>query len=906
MKRSALALTCVGFFFPSVGFSSDYPIEFYDFFEERLDVVEIVIAGEFRSQSINGLVSYDTFRLPNNIDNINIFTNYLKSQRLTESAIKKITAQLITGIEANPGCEGRLSLCIPKDQSGAAEFLFDFDEQKLTVFVESDMLNRQSGDVEYYSSARLSNALINWSDLYFYIDGDGNNNFNWSNHSTLGLPVGFLSIETQYQQNENELELYQALYDIEIDEHRVIAGYQGQQAVTFNSTDFLNYGVNYSGLGLSFGNSENLLKGQKQAQKRIYFFAPQSAQLEVYQGERLLLNKVVSQGQQSIGYDELPSGVYNLSLVLKQGELEILREQRQVVNTVQFALPVTRWDYRLDAGILNDVMMLDSSVKQIESNEYGYGRVSFAYRPSETWLLASGVTSNVDDTLLQTGGYWAYDDSLSAQYNLGMFVSGSQSHYGQLSIRSLSSSYRYVDSDENVSVLTKLLYGDISSRDWSVGLSGQVLNGTGYINYFNYQTRDSQSDNVSFSWSREVFGGKFSINTTYSMYGDIKNSWNTTLAWSFSLDNHLSARTGFYFDQKGLAYNQNSATYQNSGEYGYASSTMSIKRGQESDVEFSANVSGHRKAVGYSAYTYLNSDRQRSLSGNLSGTQVVSLQGGVMTYEKGRAFVEIEPIFTETETETEVTSIAMTYNVLKDGKYWYRDKAPLDGAKLIKLTTYTDMAFELDADFDNVDIEEGKYHQFVMPGYYYQLNSKITPLMSQIFLLNDMFGEPILSVRCLGDGCKSVETLSDDGVVRVNYSKNTHFKLISAKRLCVYNTDLMGEPYIQAYCLPGLDEVDNNVVWENKENLIEQSEEGRALLYVGEYESTIEAEYILVRLEEVGLTPKPIEVGANLYVYVRYLKQYSTAQRDVLESLDAYVVLDSVNVNQLFSMRQIK
>ena len=175
--------------------------------------------------------------------------------------------------------------------------------------------------------------------------------------------------------------------------------------------------------------------------------------------------------------------------------------------------------------------------------------------------------------------------------------------------------------------------------------------------------------------------------------------------------------------------------------------------------------------------------------------------------------------------------------------------------------------------------------------------------MSQVFLLNDMFGEPIPSVRCLGDSCKSVETLSDDGVFRVNFRKNEPFKLVSAKRLCVYNPELMGETYVQAYCLPGLDEVDGNVVWEDKIDLIDQSDTERALLYIGKYESTNEASHILKRLQEVGLAPKSIEVGDNMYVYVRYLKQYSIAQRDVLESLDAYVVLDSINANQLFSVR---
>ncbi len=903
MKKSTLAIIFASLYYPFAGSSSTYPIEFADFFEERLEQIEVVIAGEARSQSIDGLVTYESFRLNNNEDNVAVFVAYLKKLRLTDAAIDKVVEQLVVGVKSNPGCGGMLSLCIPQNQPDTAEFVFDFDAQQLKVFVDASMLEHRPDSAEYHSSARVSNALVNWSDLYFYADGEGNDTLNWSNKSTIGLPLGFLSVDTQYQHNEGELELYQAVYDVEVGEHRAVVGYQGRQAVTFNSTDFLNYGANYAGLGFSLGSSQNLLKGQSQAQKRIYFFAPQSAQLEVYQGERLLLNRVVSQGQQSIGYDELPSGVYNLTLVLKQGEQEILREQRQIVNTTQFLLPVNSWDYRIDVGVLNDLTVSDNPyLDNISSDERGYGRISLAYRPSETLSLASGITSNIDDAFFQTGGYWVHGSGLSAQYNIGVFASGSQSHYGQASFGPLSSSYRYVDSDENASPLTRLLYGDTGSTDWSVGVSGQMLGGTGYANYFNYQADDFQSDNISLSWSRNAFGGLFSFNTTYSMSDEQDDSWNVMLAWSISLDDNFSVRTGFYNDQMGQSYNQSTATYQHSGDFGYASSTLGIKRGRESNAEWSANVNGRSDAVGYSAYSYVNSEGQRSLSGSLSGTQILSSQGGAMTYENGRAFVSIEPNLVE-QVVSDDAPIDVTYNALKDGKYWYKDSATVEQKKLIKLSEYSDITFELDADADNMDIEDGEFHQFVMPGSYHQVKSKVIPLKSQVFLLDDMFGEPISSVRCLGDGCKSVDTLSDDGVVRVNYRADEPFKLVSAKRLCVYNPGLIGALHIQAYCLPGLDDLDNNIVWEDRLDLISQSEAERALLYIGKYESTTEASRILLRLKEVGLLTKAVEIDNSMYVYVRYLEQYTTAQRVLLDSLDTYVVIDSININKLFSVR---
>jgi hypothetical protein len=901
MRYTALTLVVAGLCASSAVWANNhYPLEFADFFEERPETIEVVVAGETRSQTIDGLVSYETFRLPPHSKNVSALKNYLHNLRLTPAAVDAIVATLTQGVDANPGCKGVLSACIPTDERGEAEFVFDFDARQLKVFVSSDMLGNQSGDAEYYSALRANNALVNWSDLYFYVDGEGDDSVSWSNNSTLGLPMGFLSLDTQYQHSERQWDIYQAVYDVEKGAHRGIVGYQGRNATAFNTTDFLNYGANYSGFGVSVGSSQNLLKGQAQAQKRIYYFAPQPAQLEVYQGDRLLFTKVVAEGQQSLGYDELPAGVYSLTLVLKQGGQDIMREQRQVVNTAQFALPVKGWDYRADAGLLDDIDTPTLTTSR-SSSQRAYGRASLAYRPSETWLFALGSTSNGDDTFLQTGGYWVYGGSVNAQYNLGVFMSGAQSHYGQVSLGHFTSSVRYIDTGPDTSTLSHLLYGDVSSTDWSLGVSGDVLGGTGYASYFNYQASGSQSDNVSLSWSRDVLGGRMSVNTTYSMYGNQQSAWTTTLAWSHSLGDNLSGRAGLYFDRDGFGYNQNSMTYQRSGDDGYMATTAGVKLGGdgESNAEWSGNVSGHRDALGYSAYAYVNTDGQRSLSGNLSGTQIVSADGGAMTYEQGRAFVGIQPEMAEPTD----TPISMTYSMLKDGDYWYQDEASAEHPTVVKLDPYSDMAFTLDADADNVDIEDNQYQHFVLPGSYYQLNSQVIPLSSQVFLLNDMFGEPISSVRCLGDGCKSVEGLSDDGIYRVNFRKNMPFKLVSAKRLCVYNPELMGETYVQAYCLPGLDEVDGNIVWEDKLDSIAQTDTDRALLYIGKYESTREAETILGRLQEVGLAPKSIEVADSLYVYVRYRKEYTLAQRSLLESLEAYVILDSIKPNQLFSVR---
>ncbi|WP_340642458.1 TcfC E-set like domain-containing protein [Photobacterium damselae] len=908
MKYSLFTFLVSSIFIGSpVSASNQYPLEFADFFEEQNDLVEIVIAGDIRSQQIQALVSYESFQLDSADKNsIHLLTRYLKDRKLTTKAVDSIIKQLSLGIDANPGCSGVLSLCVPKDIPGQAEFVFNFDSKQLNIFISPEMLGSMSDGDEYYSSLRSNNALINWSDMYAYIDKDGSSQFNWTNNALLGLPVGFISLETQYNNSERELAVYQSLYDVEIGAHRGLIGYQGQNSMPLNTTDFLGFGADYSGIGFSVGSSKNLLKGNKQAQQRIYFYAPQSAQLEVYQGNRLLLSKVVSAGEQSIGYDQLPSGIYTLQLILKQGSNELFNELRQVVNTQQFSLSVGDWDYRIDSGYLKDINYRNDDLDDIANSERLFARGAASYRPVETLLVAGSVTSGGDDALMQMGGFWVLGDKFNMQYTAGLFSSGDSYQYGQMVYEPFTASFRHINSSASSSALVRLLYGDDTITELGLGVSGNVLGGVAYLSYFNYQIDDglvdSDSDNISFTWSRDLFGGQFSMSTTYSHYDNTQESLSTNLSWTYKLGSSLTGRVGMYADMDGFSYNLNNLTYQHSDEDWFASTTAGIKLGREgnSEAEWSASTSGHTDKARYSAYGYVNSNGQRSISANVSGTQILSLNGGALTHEQGRSFVSIDPDFTAPSKEKD---IKIKYDIIRDGQYLYRDYVSASKDQMVDLSPYSEVAFELNAETDNVDIENKDYRHFVLPGTYYQLDSKVIPLLSQNFVLNDMFGNPIPSVRCIGDGCKSVEPLSDDGVYRVNFRKNMPFKLVSDKRLCVYNPDLMGEQYVTAYCLPGLDNIDDNIVWADKPNIIAHNDMDRALLYIGKYESTVKAKQILARLKEVGLDSKSIEVGAVQYVYVRYLDKYTTAQRSLLESLDAYVILDTIKIDQLFSVR---
>lgn len=908
---SFIALSSFGYSLSVNG--HEYPLEFADFFEQRSELIEVVVEGLPRSETLVANVSYDVFQLPGTLPSSVILTDFLLRQNLTEQAAVAIVKQLDSGVIANPGCKKMLSSCIPDDEPGKAEFVFDYDAKLLRIFISSDMFENISGEKEYYNPITAKGALVNWSNLYAYSSQDTQSSIAWTNETLLGLPMGYLSVNSQYQniEGEQEFDLYRAIYSYEQDDLRIIAGYQDSNSISLNSTDFLNNGGDYSGLMATLGSSTNLLKGELSALQRLFFFVPQGGQLEVYQGEQLLLTKVVNAGDQSVGYDELPIGTYTVTLRLKQGSTVVFEEQRQVVNSASFALPIGQWDYRFEIGRFEknekEINVLEPTYPLVEHR--AYLRALFSYRPTESWLMGAGVVSNGQNQQGLLGSRYSFSDRINLQYTAGHFSSGDVYQFGQLSFAPVSFTMRQLEHNnvKNPDGLTQLMYGPDNFTEYGIGVSGYWGRGRTYANYYRNETEDHQSksssDNVTLTWTHPLWGGDLSINASLSKSGLNDESYSVGGAWSRRFGESIQGNIGTSINNNDQIYTYADASYTHTEENWSSTSRVGGQSysGSKSVLTGSVSLAGSNNALRYDAFGYVNTNGDRSVSGSLSGTQMVSLSSVALTSERGLAYIEITPTW-ENQQEA-LTDAQVNYTALRNGEHWFNDTVTVGQSQLVNLPIYSQVEFALDTDSQNIDANDENGDFFVMPGTYYQLDNTVVPLASQIFILNDMNGEPVQHARCIGEGCKNVEMLSVDGVFRVNYRPHLPFKLVSEKRLCVYNPELSGERYIQAYCLPGLENVDGQLVRQNELPTIAQVKGSEPLIYIGKYESNEEINGILRRLDEVGLTSKAIEIGATQYLYVQYQVQYSVAQRALLENLDAYVISDSINTKQLFTLR---
>lgn len=911
MKISRMWLVMM-FFYNDV-MASSYPEEFIDFFTPRKEVVSVFLAGAAAGQRVDAEVTYQSFRLLDSDAGQDGLRKYLSDNQLSSKAIDSIFDELSEGVPADPGCNVALDVCKPIVSGEQINYVFDFDNSNLTIYVGSQLLTRITGTAEYHSASRASNALVNQTRLYSYADDAGSNGLNVANLTTLGLPYGFMQFNTQYQETNNQFDVYKGVYDLEVENVRTVVGYNDRDKIQFNSSDFLDGDANYAAFAARVGSSRNLIKGGVASIQSVNFFASQAGQLEVYQGDRLLLSKVVEQGRQAIPYSDLPSGTYDIRLVLKASGSIVAEERRQIVNSQLFNLPVGDWDYVFTAGRFEDIPKSDElawlyAPERLSEN---FGQLRTSWLLSDGMLLAGEVTSNQDDWYAQIGTNLAWSDWLRGSYQFGQFSSDDIYQAGSITVGSWSFSARRFDSDihNRWFRLSSMLYGEQSFFNYSATYSAQLGSGSGYVTYSRYESESpytltelqlSRGDNISAGWMVPLMGGTLGLNTSYNKT-DSNDNLNVGVYWTYALGDKWSSQLSLLSDKSGISRAETGISRSmTQGRWsGTATTTAALARDKNEQGEgaFSTVANGSGDWFNTSAYGYVNSAGQHMVSSTLTGSQFVSADSVGMSSEQSTSFINVVPDIQVAPGEDAISLDDIHYNIRRSKRVTYQGDLSQSNAA-IALTPYTDTEFSMDAEAHSVDIEQPTRREFVYPGTVYTINTRITPLVSQLFVLSDIYGRPVNQVRCIGDGCQSVERLSDDGVFRVNYRQGGDMKLMSMNRVCINSPELSRGNVVYTNCLPGLDEHDRRVAFSHKGVIGDGN-----LLYVGKYTANERAQSVLNKLKFAGLPIHQVELGRHIYIYVKNNKQYTVEQRELLEGMEAYIVLNEVDVNKLFSAR---
>lgn len=830
--------------FANTNSTYSYPAEFADFFVKKIGVVNLVVAGEGKEISVNAAFNYDGVNIVANADSITLINEYL-GRYIKESAVDEVVNSLIDGVSANPGCATSISACVPNVLPGQVLYTFDFDAKLLKVFVGS-LLVSTSSDKEYLPSFRSSNGLVNNSSFYAQVYSESPSSFNLSNKTTLGLPVGYVELDTQVRNSGDSFDVYSAVYDVEFDNKRVVLGYMDRTGKSFNATDVLNNNADYSSFNIRFGSSHNLLKGGAKGAQRVFFIAPQDGQLEVYLDKRLLLSRPVSSGRQSISYSELPQGAYTINLKLLSGGVNVMDDVAQIVNNSEFVQPVGDIDYAFSVGVFD--RNYNHADKNFPGNYSGsnfkksYVQARSAWRFAESAILYGGITTNSDDHYTQLGAKYIYNNLFSSDYFFGYFSNGDLYQSASINFGRLSLSAKYFDKGNANGdfTLSNQLYGERGYKSFSVNYSQKLLGGSAYLNFNHYDAKYSsfskgydtlnhnrfddldgfdylggqQSinktsfDNFNVGWSINVYNGSLTLNSGYNVNGDY-NDLKFGIYWSQRFGKRFNSTISLLTSNKGVSqYNTSISSSFNDDNW---STNFTAMAGLNDDGSVQSSLSGtyywYNDKVNVDGYTFVNDKGLLMSSGTLKSTQVLTAKSISLTRHNGNAFAGVS-----LESDTPISK--MRYN-LHSSKHTKSGYVSNSNETIIPIRSYDEVLFSLDSS-SKVEVSSDSKEQFVYPGTVIRINNQITSLDSQVFVVSDIAGKPVTHIRCLGEGCRDIEPLSNDGVFRVNFKKGGFIALTSEGRSCVFDQELNGQKFIHATCIDDSSQESDTLVMPQK------------------------------------------------------------------------------------------
>ena len=106
-------------------------------------------------------------------------------------------------------------------------------------------------------------------------------------------------------------------------------------------------------------------------------------------------------------------------------------------------------------------------------------------------------------------------------------------------------------------------------------------------------------------------------------------------------------------------------------------------------------------------YAFTNTNSDMSVSGQFSGTQILSSHGFNFTHESGQSFVKIAPQIDQNASPDE----AIAYNVTGNDRYISRRNISLNTSTILPLPSYMNLGAQSDTESQNylMSHQEGEW-----------------------------------------------------------------------------------------------------------------------------------------------------------------------------------------------------
>ncbi|HIF9291720.1 TPA: CS1-pili formation C-terminal domain-containing protein [Photobacterium damselae] len=838
---------------------------------------------------------------------VNHLTESLENTYLNNNAKKRIILDLSKGVESSLTCKGKRDICIPENSDNISYIVIK--SQKLVrILTPSSYLDSYKNKKRYISINNHNKALISNHDLSFDMSDDSDSSYYYRNRSLLGLGPGYISSDFDLSEKENDdnLELNELAYNFLSESTRVRFGYSSDYVEqNWNATGLLDTNASKNIFGLTIGSTSQLEFENKKNAQRIFFNSPSRGRLSVYRNEKPILEKNIGAGQNYLSLNELPQGIYDVSIVVKNGSETVFKENRTIYNKFKYGLNKGDLDYTITVGNFENKDISNNldygSDDDIEYDDHAMINSKVAYKINDEIIVGTEIGILESDSFYKMALDYQVTNKLNINSVINLFSNNSSYYQINAIYNNLSVQFNNYKDNHSISEEPKIdnyFYGLGNNRQLTVSYSKNILSGNAYVSYMKQDNdKDSYYSDISMyniGYTIPVFhNSNLAINyssvDTKSNY-DKSDDWSIDIALEIPIGNFGSARYSGYFNENGesnrVAYNH------------YLELTDDINGTIETGIKYDNNTYDSENIVSdaslslnqnslytnSSLYGFVDTNGYASLSMNLNTNTLITKDNFYLTSKKSDSYLTLKnSAYIDKNKEDSFSSVA---NIKKNNELSQRIHID-DSAKIIPISNYKEYQVSVDTDASDFYNQGDDFvKSTTAPGTVIGMDLRLYHIDSYISIFNDLSGSPVSNIKCVGDGCYGVQEIQD-GVYKIRVAKGQPFKLVTSNERCFIPTSdsILSNNLGENFCMPNTEDQNGIQVAKIK---------NKYYYYIGMYSdkdvfiNTANTIYSNVDKQFVFRN-----AGNNTMVFLSSDKKVSEQDKEKLNTLQSYALDDT-------------
>ncbi|EBU1124671.1 hypothetical protein CSK01_09180 [Salmonella enterica] len=742
---------------------------------------------------LSAKLSLDSVQFENN----ELFSEFLKNAGISDNYLEKILKQnSVGGFAHSESCKGARSECVVV--SKGVDFVIDYYNKVVRLFVAPELLKKSSGDVSYLVLNGGPGLINNLSAYYYSSFGRNSPSYYLRDQGTGGLGAGFVRYNlyrSDYKYNLDDLYYNRAVGE----SNKILAG-RVQNSGNFNPSSMQSLLSDIPTKGFRFGTAPEQVD-HSYGKKVFRFYSPVNGTVEVRRRGEIVYVMAVQAGYGDINLGSLPSGQYNALVQVKSSSGDVISSQNVLINNSGAFDNNFAWHFFAGQsdGYYSD---LASEKQKIIDAGFQLPVTDF----SAAWFGGGRVEKNN----IFGVGILLKNEYVSASARAG---SGSNDlHYYELNayLENLSASYKRVHTGKGWGKRRTESDNKNFSANYNVSLSSRMSASVGYTYSSGLISGFSSYDDYNQGLLAEsLYPGKSYVNVNRSIFASVYYNFNN--GSTLYMNGNKSVGSENYGVSLGMSIPlgervrfSNVSNYSNGG-----------KLTNNSTVDYSNKIS-EKWSQTISAGTYLADTRYSTMTYNLShNSNILRGSGYIYATDKGQKQATVSADSTQIINGS---GIYFTPSSLQDEAFVIRGPGADYDISVRNMTDNTTRYLDATTDFISVPAyskimvtsdtdssalvfadRQSKHSDIfsMVPGSSVVTGKETIKVNTVIMKLRNADGEFAVSASCKSESCVSVSRLSR-GVFKIKYTGN-HFTVRSRNEQC-HAHDLQNEKFISVSC----------------------------------------------------------------------------------------------------------